>query len=50
MRGEIWTMRDDLYASKARPVSCDMLGKRIGVLEDAYMDAVSCSLRIVLGL
>ena len=20
MRGEIWTMRDDLYASKARPV------------------------------
>lgn len=105
MRGEIWTMRDDLYASKARPVvivqsdevagfdsvvlclfatfdnaaaptrvrvepsvqnglsktsfvmtdkiasvSRDMLGKRIGVLEDAYMDAVSCSLRIVLGL
>ena len=21
MRGEIWTMRDDLYASKARPVA-----------------------------
>ena len=20
MRGEIWTMRDDIYASKARPV------------------------------
>ena len=35
---------------KIASVSRDMLGKRIGVLEDAYMDAVSCSLRIVLGL
>lgn len=105
MRGEIWTMRDDLYASKARPVvivqsdevsgfdsvvlcllttydnadaptrvrvepsienglehassvmtekiasvSRGMLGKRIGMLEEDYMDSVSRALRTVLGL
>ena len=39
-----------VMTDKIASVSRDMLGKRIGVLEDAYMDAVSCSLRIVLGL
>lgn len=105
MRGEIWTLRDDRYASKARPVvivqsdevhgfesvvlclftthdnasaptrvrvepsaenglertsfvmtekiasvSRDMLGKRIGVLENDYLEQVSCALMTVLGL
>lgn len=105
MRGEIWTMRDDVYASKARPVvivqsndvgpfdsvvlclltsydssdiatrvridpssrnglervswvmtdkiasvSRNMLGKRVGVLEQSTLDEVSRQLVAVLGL
>ena len=58
-RGEIWTLRDTQYASKARPVviiqtDCSrrqkMLGERVGTLSSNEMKKISKQLIIILGL
>lgn len=43
-RGEVWTLRDGGYASKAR------LGECIGVLADEDMESVGRGLARILGL